>query len=155
VNIPVINGLEEGWELQLETSAEFGKNFVLLLRDTVRDLLRVCSFLGEQRLPDKLERWGIYGLHDVVDHEPFRFLLSKYLDHDVFLVEQLFLNRNKPPRRKPYLVYCEVRGILSEHDTEDDGLDSLRVSAEQFTRMRDLPLSGLYWWHQDHWHKLT
>src|SRR5688572_10720542 len=74
------------------------------------------------------------------------FLVRSFLaDRSVHSpIEQITLNRNIPPRTKRYLLYCELRGIISEHDTVEEAGLSLLSYLDGFKMARLLPLAGIY-----------
>src|SRR5262245_35773434 len=155
LNISLINGLIDGWEQKVVAAVDTRKNFVLILENAQIDLLKICKGIEQKKLPDRLERWGVSGLYDVLTDEEFQTLQKAQREgYPVFLFEQLFLTRNTPPRIKKFLVYCEVRGIMSDHDSEEEAHKALRKYVATYERMKHLPLAGLYEWQGQTWTKL-
>lgn len=70
------------------------------------------------------------------------------------MIEQITLNRNVPPRTKPFLLYCELRGIISGHDTVEDAGLSLLNYLEGFESARLLPLAGIYEHASGEWERV-
>ena len=52
--------------------------------------------------------------------EDYQWLLSVYGAHDVRFIEQLHLSCNRPSGLKPHLVYCELRGVISDHEALEE-----------------------------------
>ncbi len=106
-------------------------------------------------MPEKLERWGIHALADVLEMKDFSLLLSLYEHYDIRIIEQLRLERNRPPRVKPFILYCELRGIISEHETRDQAGESLLTFLGSSKRARKYPLAGLYEFKNSQWQRLN
>ena len=76
--------------------------------------------------------------------EDYAFLLDVYRGSHVYLIEQITFDRNVPPRTKKIMLYCELRGIVSEHDTVEEAGIALLGYLDTFKRARLLPLAGIY-----------
>src|SRR5438046_2320894 len=93
---------------------ETGRNFVVIVHD-LADLEKPCVQLRcDLDRFERLHKWGIHGLADVLELRDYRELMAAHEDYEVYLFEQLNLRLNVPPRRKTYILYCEARGIISE-----------------------------------------
>src|SRR5438128_2357477 len=116
----VLDGREQGWETKALQLADTKRNFVVILNQT-EDIGPLCRVLEceMKALPERLERWGVHALADVLETKDFAMLRSVCKLFDVRLVEQIHLSRNSPPRVKPFILYCEARGIISDHDSLD------------------------------------
>src|SRR2546423_451678 len=90
--------------------ADTKRNFILIL-PMQQELQAVCDLLTCLKRPEKLERWGIHAFADVLQAADYTMLLGIYEQNDIRLIEQLRLGRNSPPRIRPFILYCEVRGI--------------------------------------------
>ena len=86
--------------------------------------------------------------------DDYSLLLALYRDYPVYLVEQLTLNRNVPPKTKPIMLYCELRGIISQHDTVEEAGLALLGYLERFSSARLLPLAGIYEFHENEWRRV-
>ena len=67
---------------------------------------------------------------EVLTSEGYSLLLDAYKKGAAFLVEQLTLNRNVPPRTKKIMLYCELRGIISDHDTVEEAGIAARIPGD-------------------------
>ena len=142
--LTVVDGRAPPWEQNITKAAETGSNFILILK-TESDLERLWSTLGTTNVvPDRLQRWGLLALAEALTTEDFDHLQKICKDNFVFLIEQITLNRNVPPRTKRYLLYCELRGMISHHDTVEEAGISLLNYLSGFKLARLLPLAGIY-----------
>jgi hypothetical protein len=69
----------------------------------------------------------------------------------VVFIDQLDLALNKPPRVKPYLVYCAIWGIISQHEELRQAKESLEDYSYTFYRFRRNPEAGIYHWVERKW----
>ena len=95
-------------------------------------------------VPDRLQRWGLLALVEALTAADYDYLQKSCKDDYVYLIEQITLNRNVPPRTKRYMLYCELRGIISDYDTLEEAGASLLSYLQGFKMARLLPLAGIY-----------
>ena len=96
---------ESQWLETVTRIADSRRNFIAILQ-RAKDLEPLCERLGcAPRIPERLFRWGIHALAEVLEPQDYSNLLVLYETHPVHLVEQLNLTRNYPPTCKPYLLY--------------------------------------------------
>ena len=142
--LTVVDGRAPPWRRDILRAAETGQNFILIL-DADSELERLWSTLGTTNvLPDRLQRWGLLALSEALTTPDFNFLQTACKENFVYLIEQITLNRNVPPRTKRYLLYCELRGIISNHDTVEEAGIALLDYLSGFKMARLLPLAGIY-----------
>ncbi len=152
--LKIVDGRAPGWEKKALVEGNTKRNFILILQQP-SDLDILCDMLGcLPRRPEKLERWGIHALADVLEMKEYSLLLGLYEKYDLRLVEQLKLTRNQPPRIKPYILYCEVRGIISDHETLEEAGESLLDYLDSFKRAKIFPLAGLYQFKDNQWNRI-
>jgi len=137
------------WETQALDALRSRRNFVIVFNPAADGLARLGKILdcSPSVLPEKLSKWAIIGLHDVLAPEDQKWLLSVYSTQDLRLIEQLQLARNRPPQIKQFILYCESRGIISDHDTLEDAREALWLYLEDFRWSRLFPMAGIYQWH--------
>jgi hypothetical protein len=142
-----------GTELIL-AEVETGRNFVVIVNDA-SGLSEPCAKLkcAMDRF-DRLHKWGVHGLADVLELRDYRELMALHRDCAIFLFEQLNLLLNVPPRRKNYILYCEARGIISEHDSLEEAGESLLWYLESFNRAKLYPLAGIYEFRDGDWQRV-
>lgn len=143
--LEVVDGRHPAWLKTVVEKADKKRNFAVILNDP-SDLKALCQQLecDPEDPPERLQRWGIHAMSEVLETPDYRNLLSLYRTHDIRLVEQLKLERNRPPRIKPFILYCEVRGIISDHDSLESACTALLDYLDAFTRARHFPLAGIY-----------
>jgi hypothetical protein len=136
------------------TEVETGRNFVAIVKEAT-DLEKPCAkLLCKMDRFERLHKWGIHGLADVLELRDYRELMAAHRDYNVFFFEQLNLRVNVPPRRKNYILYCEARGIISEHHSIEEAGESLLWYLESFNRAKLYPLAGIYEYRDDDWHRV-
>jgi hypothetical protein len=139
---------------QIFAEVETGRNFIVIV-NKLDDLEKPCQKLMCQldRF-ERLHKWGIHGLADVIELRDYRELMAAHRDYGVYLLEQLNLRLNVPPRRKNYILYCEARGIISEHNSIEEAGESLLWYLESFNRAKLYPLAGIYEFRDGEWYRV-
>jgi hypothetical protein len=133
---------------------ETGRNFIVIVND-LSDLKAPCVKLKcHLERFERLHKWGVHGLGDVLELRDYRELMALHRDFGVYLFEQLNLALNVPPRRKNFILYCEARGIISEHDSIEEAGESLLWYLESFNRAKLYPLAGIYEFRDGDWQRV-
>jgi hypothetical protein len=117
------------------------RNFVVILENQ-EDADKLRKMVGYS--PQKLERFSIYALSDVLEAQDYSMLLKLCGNCDLRFLEQLKIPANKPPGTKPIVLYCELRGIISEHNTLEEATRTLMEYLHKFNRIKLFPLAGIY-----------
>ncbi len=116
IPLQIVDGRKPDWLKSVVGVADTKRNFLAILAGE-KDLKILCQTLDcDPKLPEKLGRWGLHALADLLEPAVYSQLLQTYAHNPVYLVEQLRLGRNHPPRCKAFMLYCEMRGIISDHD---------------------------------------
>src|SRR5437879_198176 len=125
-SLKIVDWREPLWPEQLVEAADSRRNFVAILNEA-QDLDTLCARLGcgPPRIPERFLRWGIHARAEVLESQDYSTLLGVYEQFPVHLVEQLHLTRNHPPVCQPFLLYCEIRGIISDHSSLEEAGTSL------------------------------
>jgi len=64
-----------------------------------------------------MPRYSLFSMNQYIEESIFNKLLHAQNDGKrVVFIDQLDLALNRPPRVKPYLVYCSIWGIISQHE---------------------------------------
>jgi hypothetical protein len=152
--LKIIDCRKPNWLSIVTITADRKRNFIAILKAR-KDLAVLCDRLGcSPRLPERLHRWGIHALAEVLEPEGYSSLLGVYVKYPVFFVEQLHLTRNHPPVTRPFLLYCEVRGIISDHSSLEDAGCALLDYLDSFKRARLFPLAGIYQFQTGRWERV-
>jgi hypothetical protein len=139
---------------KIKSTADTKRNFIAIVNQP-DELDEICDQLGcKTKRPERLYRWGIHALSEVLEPEDYAALLQIYEKYPVYLIEQLQLTRNRPPHCQPYLLYCEVRGIISDHPSLEDAGSSLLDYLDAFKRARIFPLAGIYRFRNGRWQRV-
>ncbi len=153
-NLQIVDGRNGDWIKNLIEAADSKRNFVAILKQEA-DLKILCEALDcDPKLPEILGRWGLHALADLLEPSDYTQLLGIYEQSPVYLVEQLRLGRNHPPRCKPFILYCEMRGIISDHNTWEEACTSLLDYLDSFKRARLFPLAGIYNFSDSRWNRV-
>lgn len=152
--ISIIDGRGPDRGRDIAQALESGRNFLVVLKPKDADLERLCQEVGclNSSKPERLGRWGVHALNDVLNPADYEKLLKIQSTGDIiYFVEQLHLKHNRPPRLKTYMVYCEVRGIISDHNTIEEAKSSFFHYLESFRRARLFLMVGIYVWQDNEW----
>jgi hypothetical protein len=153
-HIRVVDARSAGWEKKIEEATNTRQNFVVLMSSQTSASLSELLQCDPKYLQN-LGKWGIHALHDVLEVNEYQLLLrSERAGDTACFVEQLALPRNRPPLLRPYLVYCEVRGIVSDHDDYAEARSALLQYIEAFRHFRVFPLVGIYDWKNGEWNRV-
>lgn len=152
--IKVLDGRRTNIANAIVAEVETGRNFIAIL-NSMSDLDDPCAKLdcALDRF-ERLHKWGVHGLADVLELRDYRELMAAHRDHVVVLFEQLNLRSNVPPRRKNFILYCEARGIISEHHSLEEAGESLLHYLESFNRAKLYPLAGIYEFRDGDWRRI-
>ena len=142
--LQIVDGRAPPWREEIVSAAQTGRNFILVIRSEA-ELEKLWSAVGTTTvMPDRLQRRGLLALVEALRPEDLEFLQGCSEDTFIYLVEQITLNRNVPPRMKRFMLYCELRGIISNHDTVEEAGLSLLSYLSGFKMARLLPLASIY-----------
>lgn len=149
--LKLADGRGENWKGVIAGAANGKRNFILVVRRE-EELEKLWSVLGTTNIvPERMHRWGILAMAEALEINDYAFLLENHQENAVYLIEQLTLERNAPPLTKRYMLYCELRGIISDHSTIEDAGISLLSYLNFFKRARLLPLAGIYEYLDNKW----
>jgi hypothetical protein len=149
--LKIVDARELGWFETLVPTARDRRNFIVVLKSSDQ-ITKVCDILQcSDKLPERLNRLSIVALADVLEPADYTMLLVNYQLNYIYFVEQLRLNWNRPPNVKVFLLYCEIRGIISDHETLEEAGTHLLDYLDSFKRARLFPLAGIYQFQDGHW----
>ena len=141
--LTIVDGRGPPWKESITSAAKTGRNFILVLNSEA-ELEKLWAAVGTSTvMPERLQRWGLLALVEALTPSDLEFLqgCSKQA---VYLIEQITLNRNVPPLIRRFMLYCELRGIISHHNTVEEAGLSLLNYLTGFNMARLLPLAGIY-----------
>src|SRR5947207_13488227 len=118
-HLGIIDGTSADWIAGVREQIEAGCNFLLILPNTptaIEDFCKVFEMAPDCD-PTPMARYSLFSMSQYIDSQGFDELLKAQNDGQrVVFIDQLDLELNKPPRVKPYLVYCTIWGIISQHE---------------------------------------
>ena len=152
-DIPVIRAEHSEWKARIGTAVQSKLNFLVVHSGTAGSL---GDFLGDSSWqPEKLERWGVYAMNQVLaPHETKTLLQELESGKGIYFVEQIKLPTTRPPNVKEFLTYCELRGVVGESESINEARTILSKYVSQNMWGRGLPFSGVYQWKHTGWEKL-
>jgi hypothetical protein len=155
--LTVVDTEARDWEEAIISVQKTGRNFLIVINQIHTDIDHVCGVLDcdPKEMPERLGRWGIHALNDVLDPKQYEMLLARHRSGEaVYFIEQINLKKNCPPKFNPYLVYCEVRGIISHHESVEEAKTAFFEYLESFRRARVFLMVGIYVWRKTEWTRL-
>ena len=91
--LQILDCRESPWLERVAEAADSRRNFIPILKSDT-DLDPLCDLLGcSPRIPERLYRWGIHALAEVLEPQGYSMLLGLYEKYPVYLVEQLRLQQ--------------------------------------------------------------
>lgn len=149
--VSIVDARKQDWEKTIAEELTQRRNFVAILNST-EDANKFAGMLNYS--PQKLERFGIYALTDVLESPDYAMLLDLCGRFELRFVEQIKLPVNRPPATKAFVLYCELRGIISEHHSLEEATRTLMEYLHKFNRIKLFPLAGIYQFECDSWHRV-
>src|SRR5258708_5272844 len=152
--LPLVDGTAPGWIAHIDEKIRLGQNFVLMVPNHPNALKDFCEVfeLGADCEPAALTRSSLISLSLFMEHKDFDFLLEAERKGDkVLFIEQLDLVMNRPPRVKPYLVYCPTWGIISQHEQLNEAKEAYYDYLNSLTGVRPHSEAGIYKWNGAKW----
>ncbi|MDX1953561.1 MAG: hypothetical protein SFY81_15420, partial [Verrucomicrobiota bacterium] len=83
-------------------------------------------------------------------------IIAKALDakKTAILIEALKMPSFRPPAVKPFITYCAVVGLISEHDDLEEAKQACAEHVELMNREGLTPTVATYEWRGTKWHDL-
>jgi hypothetical protein len=153
--LSVIDGRHQGWSDNLREQLGQGNNLFVILPNTPDYMDELCDGLDvkQEHLPKPVNRHRLFSLSPFIDTREFDELLAAQEEGSViFFVEQLDLPRNQPPNVKPFMVYCSVRGIVSQHDNQREARDACADYLAAMSGLRNQHEATVFKWRDGEWH---
>jgi hypothetical protein len=149
--VPFIDGTVPNWEERARHCLEDGFNFFILLPDGSQPQLAEVLALRLEALPQPKSKAELLSSSRFVEQKDFR--LPESSAERIYHVEQLWLPRTRPPLVKQYVLYCYIRGIISQHDLPSDA----RVACDHYNNDRfarqQFPEAAIYRWEHTEWRR--
>jgi hypothetical protein len=152
--VAFIDGAIEGWQERARQSLDEGQNFFIVVADEQKAALAAILDLAPESLPAPETTAALLSSSRFIDQREFRLPNTRGdRPERIYHIEQLNLPRTHPPTVKLYLVYCYVRGIVSQHDLPSDA----RVGCDHYNNDRfarsHYPEAAVYRWEQTEWRR--
>jgi hypothetical protein len=153
-HLGVIDGTSTDWESDVRQQIDGGSNFLLVLENKPDSISKFCNVFEMEPdcNPTPLPRYSLFSMSQYIDTRHFDELLQAQNDGKrIVFIDQLDLALNKPPRVKPYLVYCPIWGIISQHEELRQAKESIEEYAQTLYRFRPNPDAAIYRWVGGKW----
>lgn len=151
--VPFIDGALDGWEERTQHCLKEGHNFFILVREGREAALAELLEQPGSALPAPETVAQLLSSSRFIDQRQFRLPDTKGARERVYHIEQINLPRTHPPNVKQYLLYCYVRGIISQHDLPSDA----RVACDHYNNDRfarsQFPEAAVYRWENTEWRR--
>jgi hypothetical protein len=149
--VPFIDGTGTNWEERARCCLDDGFNFFILLRDGAQQQLADVLDLKPALLPQPKSKAELLSSSRFIDPKEFR--LPENSAEKIYHIEQLWLPRTRPPMVRQYVLYCYIRGIISQHDLPADA----RVACDHYNNDRfvrqQYPEAAIYRWEHTEWRR--
>ena len=153
--LTVIDGRRQAWATELKDQIAGGGNVFVILPnapDFLEELARVLE-MEPSRLPESVNRHRFFSLSPFIDPKDFDVMMEAQEDGNLlFFIEQIDLPGVQPPRVKPFLVYCPIRGIISQHDHQSDARDACSDYVTVMSGVRTPAAAAVYKWRDNEWY---
>ena len=153
--LSLIDARRDGWRQEVRDQIEGGSNHLIILPNAPNFLEELAQLLGldAERLPLPVDKHRLCSLSPFIEEGDFdRLLNAQHEGNLLFLVEQLDLPMTRPPQVKPFLVYCAIFGIVSQHDSQSEAREACSEYLHAMSAMRRQRDAAVFRWRGDHWH---
>jgi hypothetical protein len=151
----VLDAREAGWTEGFEEALASGSNFFLIVPNKP-DLLAETAKIRQvtvDELPKSCDRKNLFSLIAFIDPNDFdRMLVAQEEGSLTCYIEQIDLPRTRPPYVKPFLVYCSVRGIVSQHDNPRDAREACSAYTASMSGLKNQHEATVYKWRGNDWY---
>jgi hypothetical protein len=153
--LSVIDARGQGWAEEVQVVLETGNNFFIILPNAPDFLEKLGKILGvdPDHLPKACDRKRLFSLISFIEERDFdRMLAAQDEGTLACFIEQIDLPRTRPECVKPFLVYCSVRGIISQHDNQREARESCVAYAEAMSGFKNQHEATVYKWRGTDWY---
>jgi hypothetical protein len=153
--LSVVDARRPGWAEEAQAALEMGNNFFVILPNAPDFLEKLGQILevDPDHLPKACGRKRLFSLISFIEEKDFdRMLAAQDEGTLTCFIEQIDLPRTRPERVKPFLVYCSVRGIVSQHDSQREARDSCAGYAGAMSGLKNQHEATVYKWRGADWY---
>jgi hypothetical protein len=153
--LSVIDARSEGWTEEVRLPLETGNNFFIILPNAPDFLEKLGGLLevDPDHLPKACGRKRLFSLIAFIEEKDFDRMLAAHHDGAlVCFIEQIDLPRTRPDRVRPFLVYCSVRGIISQHDSQREARESCAAYDDAMSGFKNQHEATVYKWRGSDWY---
>ena len=155
-HLKLVDGRVDCWKQAVQKLFSEGSNFVLLLKnqpESLRDL--GCTLdIPEKELPPPAKKVFTFTFSRCLKPTDFAHVKEAFNQHDlIFSIQHLYLANVRPPRVKPFILYCDISGIRSQHGTFEEATAAWRKMAARGNG--GLSENEIYSWSENGWLRTT
>ncbi len=150
--LPVIDSKSNSWLEDAEACMKQGRNYLLLLppeKSVVREFASRFQLAPEQ-LPQPLQQSDLAEISPYVHPCDFDLLVEN-LNATILFIKQLDLPTTRPPQFKGWIVYCGLRGIISQHENPLSARTGCLDYFNKLLLLRQKIQAGLFYWGGQAW----
>ena len=151
--LPVIDGRGSEWEHTVSHLLSLGKNFVVILCDEASEKKRLRELLKYE--PTALGKVDTYIFKEILTADDNSRIDNATRKGDsIFFVEIIKRPETKPPKTKPFLVYCGLRGMIAEADSLGEAKEACVHRSTDLAKHRGYQDIKVYEWNGREWQPL-
>lgn len=153
--LSVLDGRHGRWIEDLKEQLDTGNNLFLIIPNAPNYLEELATILevDQEHLPKSCDRKKLFSLISFIEPKDFdRILAAQENGNLTCFIEQLDLPRTRPPRVRPFLVYCSIRGIVSQHDNHNEARDSCAAYMAAMSGLKNQREAAVYKWRDREWY---
>ena len=153
--LAVLDAREPGWTEGFEEALASGSNLFLIVPnkpDLLAEPAKILEVTVEE-LPKSCDRKKLFSLISFIDPNDFdRMLVAQEEGNLTCYIEQIDLPHTRPPHVKPFLVYCSVRGIVSQHDNPREAREACSAYTAAMSGLKNQHEATVYRWRGNDWY---
>jgi hypothetical protein len=153
--LSVLDGRHGGWKENFTEQLASGSNFFVIIPNApdFLDELAKALAMDPDRLPAPVTRHRVFALSPFIDPKESDKMLAAQQDGNLlFFIEQIDLPNTRPPRVQPFMIYCSVRGIISQHDNQPDAREACSDYLAAMAGLKNQHEATVYKWRGEDWY---
>jgi hypothetical protein len=144
---------EPDWRNRFDEQVKNNFNFVMVGDSPLELRAAFVEQSGQSDYaPEPLQRWDLFALQEVLPEEELKSLLEEdRKGKAIALIEELRCPSKRPPVIQPFILYCELRGILSQHENRQSAQEKLIELMISNSTRKNLLFPVMYGWANNRW----
>ena len=154
LNLNVVDGRAKPWQEAARPLLNERLNFLLIIPNTTVGMSDLEEFLGVEAedFPPTLDKEQLNQMSRFIDPDDMGTMsLAELVGHKVYFVQQLHLPKIRPPETGDYLLYCAIRGVISDHPNFKEARHACSTYVNDLSRRGVFPEASIYHWRGMSW----